>query len=49
MGSFQITAGMLSGPKALEDFKFLMALFNSVTVNSEVGISRVSVILSIGS
>ena len=41
-------AGILSGPKALEDFKLLMAHFNSLVVKSEVDISRVSEIVSIG-
>ena len=41
--------GILSGPKALEDVKLLMAHFNSLVVKSEVDISRVSEMLSIGS
>ena len=37
--SFQIKAGILSGPKALERFKFLMAILSSSIVKSVVEMS----------
>ena len=41
--------GMLSGPKALVDLVCLKTLRSSEMVNSEVGISKVSAIFSLGS
>ena len=42
ISSFQIIAGMLSGPKALEDLRFLVADLSSDIEKGEVSIGRVS-------
>ena len=40
--SFQIIAGILSGPKALDPFSCLVAVFNSEVVKREVSMPSVS-------
>ena len=46
--SFQIIAGMLSGPKALEGFKNSVAVLSSLMVKGDVSIGKVSDIGTLG-
>ena len=48
ISSFQIIAGMLSGPKALEDLRFLVADLSSDIEKGEVSIGRVLDIGTLG-
>ena len=41
-------AGILSGPKALEDFSIFITAFSSLTVNSDVLMFKMSEIFTFG-